>query len=154
MLYIHTLLLLFSCSVMSNSLRPHSMPGFLPCPSLSPWVWSKSRPLSQWCHPTISSSVVPFSFRSGLPCLSPENLPNPRIKPRSSTLQADSLPAEPQGKAGLYPWPLQKCVPTFRFSLILPLAELMSFSIPRFSWDSCLLLLSLVLWATQMLSHP
>ena len=34
----------------------------LPCPSLSPGVWSNSCPLSQWCHPTISFSVVPFSF--------------------------------------------------------------------------------------------
>ena len=33
----------------------------LPCPSLSPWVCSNSCPLSQWCHPTISSSVIPFS---------------------------------------------------------------------------------------------
>ena len=33
----------------------------LPCPSLSPWVWSNSCPLSQWCHPAISSSVIPFS---------------------------------------------------------------------------------------------
>ena len=33
----------------------------LPCPSLSPGVWSNSCPLSQWCHPTISSSVAPFS---------------------------------------------------------------------------------------------
>ena len=33
----------------------------LPCPSPSPWVYSNSCPLSQWCHPTISSSVGPFS---------------------------------------------------------------------------------------------
>ena len=33
----------------------------LPCPSLSPWVCSNSCPLNQWCHPTIASSVVPFS---------------------------------------------------------------------------------------------
>ena len=33
----------------------------LPCPSPTPWVYSNSCPLSQWCHPTISSSVVPFS---------------------------------------------------------------------------------------------
>ena len=52
----------FSCSVMSNSLRPrepqHSRP---PCPSPTSGVHSNLRPLSQWCHPTISSSVVPFS---------------------------------------------------------------------------------------------
>ena len=48
---------------MSNSLQPHGLQHTrLPCPSLSPGVCSNSCPLSQWCHPTISSSVVPFSF--------------------------------------------------------------------------------------------
>ena len=52
----------FSCSVVSNSLRPHeSQHASPPCPSPSAWVHSNSRPLSQWCHPAISSSVVPFS---------------------------------------------------------------------------------------------
>ena len=56
------LLLLFSCSVMSDSLRPHGLQhARLPCPSTSPGACSNSCPLSQWCHPTISSSVVPFS---------------------------------------------------------------------------------------------
>ena len=53
----------FSCSVMSNSLRPHELQhARLPCPSPTPRVHPNSRPLSQRCHPTISSSVVPFSF--------------------------------------------------------------------------------------------
>jgi len=52
----------FSCSVVSNSLRPHeSQHARHPCPSSSPGVHSVSRPLSQWCHPAISSSVIPFS---------------------------------------------------------------------------------------------
>ena len=52
----------FSCSVMSDSLRPHeSQHARPPCPSPSPGVHSDSRPSSQWCHPDISSSVVPFS---------------------------------------------------------------------------------------------
>ena len=56
------LLLLFSHSVMSDSLQPHGLQYIrLPCPSPSPRVCSKSHPLSQWCHPTISSSVTPFS---------------------------------------------------------------------------------------------
>ena len=47
---------------MSNSLQPHGLQHTsLPCPSLSPGVCSDSCPLSQWCHPSISSSVVPFS---------------------------------------------------------------------------------------------
>ena len=52
----------FSCSVMSDSLRPHGLQHTRPpCPSPTPGVSSNSCPLSQWCHPTISFSVVPFS---------------------------------------------------------------------------------------------
>ena len=52
----------FSCSVMSNSLRPHeSQHARPPCPSPTPGVHSNSPPLSRWCHPAISSSVLPFS---------------------------------------------------------------------------------------------
>ena len=47
---------------MSNSLRPHELQHARPpCPSPTPGVHSDSRPSSQWCHPAISSSVVPFS---------------------------------------------------------------------------------------------
>ena len=47
---------------MSDSLRPHGLQHTsLPCPSLSPRTFSNSCPLSQWCHPTIWSSVIPFS---------------------------------------------------------------------------------------------
>ena len=57
------MLLLFSRSVVSNSLQPHGLQHTrLPCPSLSPGVCSSSCPLSCWCYLTISSSVVPFSF--------------------------------------------------------------------------------------------
>ena len=56
------LCLLFSCSVMSNSLQPHKLQhARLPSPSPSPRACSNSGPSSWWCHPTISSSVVPFS---------------------------------------------------------------------------------------------
>ena len=52
----------FSCSVMSNSLWPHEpQHPRPPCPSPTPRVHPNSCPLSQWCHPTISSSAVPFS---------------------------------------------------------------------------------------------
>ena len=54
----------FSCSVMSDSLWPHGLQHTRPpCPSLTPRAYSNSCPLSQWCHPTISSSVIPFSSR-------------------------------------------------------------------------------------------
>ena len=54
--------LLFSHSVVSDSLRPHGPQHTrLPCPSLCPGVCSNSHSLSRWCHPTISSSVATFS---------------------------------------------------------------------------------------------
>ena len=52
----------FSCRVVSDSLWPHGLQHARPpCPSPTPRVDSNSCPLSWWCHPTISSSVVPFS---------------------------------------------------------------------------------------------
>ena len=52
----------FSRSVMSDSLWPHELKHTrLPCPSPTSGVYSNSCPLSWWCHPTISSSVIPFS---------------------------------------------------------------------------------------------
>ena len=55
--------LLFSCSVVSDCLWPCGLQHTrLPCPSPSSRFCSNSCPLSQWCHPTISSSVAPFSF--------------------------------------------------------------------------------------------
>ena len=54
----------FSRSVVSDSLWPHELQHTrLPCPSPTPRTCSNSCPLSQWCHPTISSSVTPFSSR-------------------------------------------------------------------------------------------
>ena len=51
----------FSHSAMFSSLRPHGLQhARLPCPSPTPGVYSNSCPLSQWCHSTISSSVIPF----------------------------------------------------------------------------------------------
>ena len=52
----------FSRSVVSNSLRPHEpQHAWPPRPSQTPGVYPNSCPLSWWCHPTISSSVIPFS---------------------------------------------------------------------------------------------
>ena len=52
----------FSHSVVSDSLWPHeSQHASPPCPSPTPGAGSNSCPLSRWCHPTVSSSVVPFS---------------------------------------------------------------------------------------------
>ena len=58
----------FSRLVMSDSFRPHeSQHARPPCPSPTPGVHSDSRPSSPWCHPAISSSVIPFSCPQSLP---------------------------------------------------------------------------------------
>ena len=52
----------FSHSVVSDFLQPHELQHARPpCPLPAPGAYPNSRPLSQWCHPTISSSVIPFS---------------------------------------------------------------------------------------------
>ena len=59
--YVHQLVQ-FSCSVVSDSLRPHELQHTRPpCPSPTPGVHPNSSALSRWCHLAISSSVVPFS---------------------------------------------------------------------------------------------
>ena len=58
----------FSCSVVSDSLRPHGLQHTrLPCPSPTPGACSNSSLSSWWCHPTISSSVIPFSCLQSFP---------------------------------------------------------------------------------------
>ena len=58
----------FNCSVGSNSLWLHGQQQARPpCPSPTPGVYSNSYPLSRWCHPTISSSVIPFSCLQSFP---------------------------------------------------------------------------------------
>ena len=67
----------FSHSVVSDSLRPHeSQHARPPCSSPAPRIHSDSRPLSLWCHPAISSSVVPFASY-------PQSLPASRSFPMS-----------------------------------------------------------------------
>ena len=58
----------FSCSVVSDCLRSHGLQHARPpCPQPTPGVLSNSCPLSRWCHPTIPSSVVPFSSCPTIP---------------------------------------------------------------------------------------
>ena len=73
-----------SRSVMSNSLRPHELQHARPpCPSPTPGVYSNSCPSSQWCHPAISSSVIPFSS-----C--PQSLPASGSFPMSQLFSIES----------------------------------------------------------------
>ena len=93
-----------SHSVVSDSLRPHELQHARPpCPSPSPGVHSDSRPSSQWCHPAISASVVPFSF-----C--PQSLPASESFPMSQLFSwggqstgvsalASFLPKKSQGQS-------------------------------------------------------
>jgi len=58
----------FSRSAVSDSFRPHGLQHARPpCPSPTPGVYSNSYPLSRWCHPTILSSIVPFSCLQSFP---------------------------------------------------------------------------------------
>ena len=71
----------FSCSVVSDSFQPHGLQHTrLPCPSPTPRACSDSCPLSRWCHPTISSSIIPFSS-----CL--QSFPASRIFSNESVLR-------------------------------------------------------------------
>ena len=75
---------LFSCSVMSNSLQPHGLQHTrLPCHSPPPGVCSNTCPRIQWCYPTISSSVTPFSS-----CL--QSFPASGLFPVSQFFASDS----------------------------------------------------------------
>ena len=70
----------FNCSVVSDSLRPHeSQHARPPCPSTTPGVHADSPPSSQWCHPAVSSSVIPFSSW-------PQSLPASESFPMSQLL--------------------------------------------------------------------
>ena len=72
-----SLIIHFSCSVVFYSLWPHELQGARPpCPSPTLGVHSDSRPSTQWCHPAISSSVIPFSS-----C--PQSLPASKSFPMS-----------------------------------------------------------------------
>ena len=87
----------FSCSVVSDSLRPHELQHARPpCPSPTPGVHSDSRPWSQWCHPAVSSSIVPFSS-----C--PQSLPASESFPMSQLFAWDGQSAGVSALASFLP---------------------------------------------------
>ena len=95
----------YSHSVMSNSLQPHeSQHTRPPCPSPTPRVHSNSRPLSRWCHPTISSSVVPFSS-----C--PQSLPASRSFPMSQLFASGGQSTGVSASASVLPMNTQHWSP-------------------------------------------
>ena len=99
-------LLLFSLIVMSNSLRPHGLQRARhPCLSLSLGVCSNSCPLSWWCHPTSSSSVIPFSsYLQSFPASG--SFPKSRLftSGGQSFGASASAPVLPVNVQGWFPW--------------------------------------------------
>ena len=95
----------FSCSVVSNSLWPHGVQHARPpCPSPTPGVYSDSCPLSWWCHPTISSSVVPFFSLL-------QSFPPSGSFPRSQFFTSDDQSNRVSGSASVLPMSIQHWFP-------------------------------------------
>ena len=96
---------LFSLSVMSNSLRPHELQHARPpCPSPTLGVYLNSCPLSWWCQPAISSSVIPFSS-----C--PQSLPASRSFPMSQLFAWDTQSIGVSASASVLPMNTQDWSP-------------------------------------------
>ena len=90
----------FSHSVVSVSLWPHELQHTRPpCPSPNPGVHSNLRPLSQWCHPAISSSVIPFTS-----C--PQSLPKPGSFPMSLLFTSGGQSIGVSASASVFQWTL------------------------------------------------
>ena len=95
----------FSHSVVSNSLQPHESQHTRPlCPSPTPGVYPNSSLSSQWCHPAISSSVVPFSS-----C--PQSLPASRSFPKSQLFSWGSQSTGVSAPASVLPMNTQDWFP-------------------------------------------
>ena len=95
----------FSCSVVSSSLRPHGLQyARPPCPSPAPRAYSNSFPLSRWCHPTISSSVVPLSS-----CF--QSFPESGSFPRSQFLTSGGQSTGVSASASVLPMNIQDWFP-------------------------------------------
>ena len=113
----------FSRSVVSDSLQPHeSQHTWPPCPSATPDIHSNSRPSSRWCHPAVSSFVIPFSS-----C--PQSLPASKSFPMSQlfawggqstgvSASASFPPKKSQGWSPCSPRDSQESSPTPQFKSI------------------------------------
>ena len=95
----------FSRSVMSDSLWPHELQHDRPpCPSPTPRIHSNSRPSSRWCHPAISSFIVPFSS-----C--PQSLPASESFPMSQLFAWGGQSTGVSALASFLPKNIQGCSP-------------------------------------------
>ena len=130
---IDTMLLLFSHSVVSDSLWPH---GFqharLPCPSPSPGVCSNWFPLNWWCHPTISSSVAPF-----FSCL--QSLPAAGSFPMSQLFTSGGQSIRALASASVFPMNIQSWFPLGLTGLIFFQFKGLSRVFLSHSWETSVL---------------
>ena len=119
-MYQHMSPLLFSCSVMSSSLQPHGLQHTrLFYPSPSPGACWNSCPLSWWCHPTISSSVLPFPF-----CL--QSFPASGSFPISHLFAWDGQSIRASASASVLPMNIQGWFPLGLIGLISLLSKELS----------------------------
>ena len=103
--YEHWIQIQFSRSVVSDSLPPHGLQHARPpCPSPTPRVYSNSCPLSRWCHPTISSSVIPFSSRL-------QSFPASRSFPMNEFFASGGQRIGASASASVLPMTIQEWVP-------------------------------------------
>ena len=94
------------------TLPPHGLPNTrLPCPSPSPGAYSNSYPLSQWCHPTISSSVLPFTS-----CI--QSFPAPGSFLKSQFFASGGQSIRASASASVFPMNIQDLFPLGFSSLI------------------------------------
>ena len=134
-------LLLFSHSVVLDSLKPHGLQhATLPCPSLSPGVCSNSCPLSQWCHLTISFSVACFSS-----C--PQSFLASRSFPMSQLFISGGQSIGASASASVLPMNIQDWFPLRMTSLISLLSKGISSLLQHHSSKT------LILWRSAFFSN-
>ena len=111
----------FSHSVVSNSLWPYGLQhARFPCPTPTPGAYSNSCPSSRWCHPTISSSVIPFSY-----CL--QSFPASGAFPGSQFFTSGGQTIAASASASILPINIQDWIPLRLTGLILQSKGLKSF---------------------------
>ena len=109
--------MLFSNEIVSDFLRPHGLKhARLPCPSLSPRVCANSCILRLWCHPTISSSVIPFSS-------SPQSFQHEGLYQWVGSLYQVAKVLEFSASASILPMNIQGCFPLGLTGLISLLSK-------------------------------
>ena len=134
----------FSCSVVSHSLRPHeSQHARPPCPSPTPRVHPNSCPSSQWCHPAISPSVIPYSS-----C--PQSFPAPGSFPMSQLFASGGQSIGVSASASILPVAIQGWFPLGLTGLISLLPKGLSrvFSSPTV-WKHQFFGVQLSLWSNS-----